>query len=168
MALAGLRDMVMASPWAALLAPQGKLSQQGARPGPPRTRDEQVQATLMALMARAEGREPDHVSSRRAMCFSTALEMKQRGNGAFKQRAYADAASAYELGLDALEALARIDVDDVSSLHSKHSWQPAPLRSASPCPPFLLMEGVAGSQQLSVRPPFPLANAAYRARTGGG
>ena len=47
------------------------------------------------------------------MCFSTALEMKFSGNSSFKKGAHADAASAYERGLDALEALSRIDVDAV-------------------------------------------------------
>ena len=145
MALAGLRNMVMASPWAALLAPQGKLNQK-PRPGPPRTRDEQVQATLAALMGRAEGREPDHVSSKRAMCFSTALEMKQRGNGAFKQKAYADAASAYELGLDALEALARIDVDEVLTSPHSHTLQ----RRSFPPP---TARRLRPSVRPSVRPP---------------
>jgi hypothetical protein len=110
MALATLRQWVLASPWAGLLKPQGKL-QKGAAPS--RTQDEQVQATLAALMARAEGRAPEDARARRAMCFSTALEMKFNGNSSFKQGAYADASSAYELGLDALEALARIDVDAV-------------------------------------------------------
>jgi hypothetical protein len=47
------------------------------------------------------------------MCLSTALEMKFSGNSSFKKGAYADAASAYERGLDALEMLSRIGVDVV-------------------------------------------------------
>ena len=107
MALAALRQWALRLPWAGLLAPQGK-GQQGGN-----TRDEEVQATLTALMARAEGRPPEDPRTKRAMCFSTALEMKFSGNSSFKNGAYADAASAYERGLDALEVLSRIDVDAV-------------------------------------------------------
>lgn len=108
MALAALRQWALRSPWAGLLAPQGN------GPGPQgATRDEDVQATLAALMARAEGRPPGDPRAKRAMCFSTALEMKFSGNSSFKKGAYADAASAYERGLDALEVLSRIDVDPV-------------------------------------------------------
>ena len=95
MALAALRQWVLRSPWASLLAPQGKLQGQQGAEG---TRDEDVQATLAALLARAEGRAPEDPRAKRAMCFSTALEMKFSGNGMFKKGAYADAASAYERG----------------------------------------------------------------------
>ncbi len=107
MALAALRQWALRSPWAGLMAPQGKGQQGGT------TRDEEVQACLAALVARAEGRPPEDPRAKRAMCFSTALEMKFSGNSSFKRGAYADAASTYERGLDALEVLSRIDVDAV-------------------------------------------------------
>ena len=70
-----------------------------------------VQATLESLVARAEGRAPDDPKARRAMLFSTALEMKHRGNGAFQQRQFADAAATYELGLDAVGKLQQLHVE---------------------------------------------------------
>ncbi len=70
-----------------------------------------VQATLESLVARAEGRAPDDPKARRAMLFSTALEMKHRGNGAFQQRQFTDAAATYELGLDAVGKLQQLHVE---------------------------------------------------------
>ncbi len=110
MALAALRQWALRSPWAGLLAPQDK-GQQGQQGGT--ARDDDIHATLAALMARAEGRSPEDPRAKRAMCLSTALEMKFSGNSSFKKGAYADAASAYERGLDALEMLSRIGVDVV-------------------------------------------------------
>ena len=110
MALAALRQWALRSPWAGLLAPKGK-GRQGEQGGT--TWDEDVQATLAALVTRAEGRPPEDPRAKRAMCFSTALEMKFSGNSSFKKGAYADAASAYERGLDALEILTQIGVDAV-------------------------------------------------------
>lgn len=109
MALAALRQWALRSPWGRLLAPRKLQGQQEGQ----RTRDEEVQATLSALMARAEGRPPEDTRAKRAVCFSTALEMKFSGNSLFKKGAYADAVSTYERGLDALEALNRIHVDAV-------------------------------------------------------
>ena len=70
-----------------------------------------VQATLESLVARAEGKAPDDPKARRAMLFSTALEMKHRGNGAFQQRQFTDAAATYELGLDAVGKLQQLHVE---------------------------------------------------------
>ena len=98
----------------ALLA--GWLGQSGAAaavaPAAPSALDERLQRTLTALLQQAESRSPGDPRARRALCFSTGLEMKERGNTSFNAKNYTAAQREYELGLDGLKQLESVPQDE--------------------------------------------------------